>query len=161
MTVDLYRVYRCTCSFRRPWPWCKVIGGRQMQKVSVESFWQLSKQQTLNLLQRLVISLRDLDFTNVYMACPICFCVCFFPRSLGRLTDKSCWFPPHGLASASFSPAKVEEIAKSREGEGEMHYKLYMVTPTWRNVLCFSFPKICHIFWGQITEVCTAWSVSA
>ena len=45
----------CSCWFWWPWPWCKVMVGRQRQKFSVELFWQLSKQQALNLLQRWAI----------------------------------------------------------------------------------------------------------
>ena len=35
----------CSCSFRGPWPWYKVIVGRQRQTFSVEWSRQLSKQQ--------------------------------------------------------------------------------------------------------------------
>ena len=37
--------YICSCSFRLPWTWCKVIVGRQRQNFSPELSRQVSKQQ--------------------------------------------------------------------------------------------------------------------
>ena len=64
-----YATIKCSCSFRLPWPWCKVIVGRQRQK---SKRWIISatiKQATsIKLATKVGPVLRDLDIENIYMA---------------------------------------------------------------------------------------------
>ena len=42
--IHQHFLYICSCSFRLPWPWCKVTVGQQRQKIGNDLSRQISKQ---------------------------------------------------------------------------------------------------------------------
>ena len=84
MTVDRWHI--CSCLFWWPWPWCKVIVGRQSQKFSVE-LSQLGRSLFLcdldsGLQRERVRSLLHVMFMCVHACMRVCERVCTYNMPL-------------------------------------------------------------------------------
>ena len=143
MTVDLWMSYICPCSFRWPWPWCKVTVSRQMQKISVECSLQVSKQISVKFATRVGNFLCDLDFCKCLYGMTYVFFSSFLLGGGGGLSvQHPSQFQRYLVAPMPLVPTPLRPTTSNDHSASQACHQGSMRGNTVRSLLGYHLEKI-------------------